>query len=221
MILLGSFEVKTLKEDILMFQTRKNIYEFLHLIFSEPLLEKDFLEIREKGNLIALKDFGNGGLFLYDFFTSKDLSRLKDEKQEFYRLFIGPNVLLAPPWESVYRGRDRIINDFPALEISQLYDDFGIELSRKNNEIEDHLVLELEFMVYLIKNSFTGSKFNYYFLEGQRRLLFEHFSKWIPAVASDIVRNSNSKLYKGAAILLHEFIKFDYEYIQELSSAEI
>ena len=36
-----------------------------------------------------------------------DAGFLEDVKAEYMHLFVGPDKLVAPPWESVYRGRTR------------------------------------------------------------------------------------------------------------------
>lgn len=213
-----SLEREIPEEHLSWYEERKNIYQFLHLLYSQPLSNGHFLTIKRQDNFKVFNNLGKGGTLLYDFFSNQHEANLKNEQQEFNKLFVGPGTLLAPPWESVYRGRDRILHDFPALEMSQLYDRFGIELIRDNIEAEDHLVLELEFMIYLIENSFTKGKVNDSFLDGQNLMLLKHFSKWIPDFSSDVIKHTESKLYKGAALLLYEFIMFDNQYIQELCS---
>ncbi|TMN23181.1 molecular chaperone TorD family protein [Lentibacillus cibarius] len=205
-----------LDKDISVFQFRQSMYELLHLLFAQPLLKKDYLEIQQQGNLEPIRSFGEGGELLYKFFTNNNVNNLKDEQQEFYRLFVGPGTLLAPPWESVYRGTDKILHDYPSLEMSQLYDRFGLELIKENIEAEDHLALELEFIIYLIEKGLTDNKFISLFTEGQRLLVLHHFSKWIPDFSRDVVKHTESDLYKGSALLLDEFIRFDSQYLQEL-----
>lgn len=211
-------EKQALEHDLDEFQARKNMYLFLHLLFSKPLSTENYMEIHQQENLEGLKELGKGGPLLYDFFSKQEQNDLKNERQEYYRLFIGPGTVLAPPWESVYRGRDKIIYDFPSREMNQLYDRFGLELANKNQEAEDHISLELEFMIYLIEKKLNKDENDFIFVEGQWWMLSKHLSKWIPEFSYDVVSHTKSKFFKGAALLLNEFIIYDYQYMKHLLS---
>lgn len=211
--------MKTLsKEYQNILNVRVSIYRFLHLIYSERLSRENFNVIKEKGDIEILLECGEGGEMLYHYFKSNMSVDLKQEEQEFNRLFVGPGPLIAPPWESVYRSKDRITHDFPALQMADLYKSFDIEFTRKYKEAEDHLSLQLEFMIYLINNSINEEWIKVRFLEGQEKLIHLHLCKWIPNFTQDVIDNTNSILYEGAAKLLNEFIEYDAAFIQEVCS---
>jgi len=202
-------------------ELRKNMYILLQKLLSQPLSKNDYIQIKSNGNLDVIKDFGEGGEIIYNFFTVDNGTNPSVHEQEYYKLFIGPGTLLAPPWESVYRGRDRILYDYPSLEVAKIYDSFGLELIERNIEAEDHLVIELEFMIHLIESSSKENGIVSRFIDGQDLMLSQHLSKWIPGFTRDVLDNTESTLYRGLALLLNDFISFDTAYIKELSLQEI
>lgn len=70
-------------------------------------------------------------------------------KRDYARLFIGPDHLLAVPWESVYRNEERLLFDQHTLQVRAYYQRFGMEIPRLNVEPDDHIGLEFRFVAFL------------------------------------------------------------------------
>ena len=49
-----------------------------------------------------------------------DTGFLAELRDEYTRLFVGPDKLVAPPWESVYRGEDAMLFQEVTLEVREI-----------------------------------------------------------------------------------------------------
>ncbi|WP_043933716.1 TorD/DmsD family molecular chaperone [Bacillus sp. EB01] len=197
---------------------RKNFYEFTHQLFSSPLDLNSLNSIKLFGNIEGLLELGDGGKALFHFFTKAGEDELKLEEIQFARLFIGPLSLPAPPWESFYKSRERLLFDDSMYEVRRAYHESGLKFFKENKEPDDHLLTELEFMIHLSRRSVSEtepSKLNdlfqrqYYFLDKQ-------LGSWVPLFAEKLAGKSDSVLYVGAARLLADFITEDKECLKEL-----
>ncbi|GIG34771.1 TorD/DmsD family molecular chaperone [Cellulomonas pakistanensis] len=75
-----------------------------------------------------------------------DLDAVRRDHQA---LFVGPGPLLAPPYESVHRGRERLLFEAPTFEVRAAYRAFDRVAPALNREPDDHLGLELDFVAHL------------------------------------------------------------------------
>lgn len=75
-----------------------------------------------------------------------DLAALRRDHQT---LFTGPGPLLAPPYESVHRSRDRLLFEAPTFAVRAAYRAFDRVAPALNREPDDHLGLELDFVAHL------------------------------------------------------------------------
>ena len=69
-------------------------------------------------------------------------------KVDYTRLFLGPYLLLAPPYGSLYLENTRTVMGDSTMDAKQRYQEAGLDLTLK--EAPDHVAIELEFMYYLI-----------------------------------------------------------------------
>lgn len=118
-------------------------------------------------------------------------------KADYQQLFIGPGHLPAPPWESVYRSDERIIFDWPTLEVREEYRKMGLAVTR-TNEPDDHMGLELLFMALLAERQAGGDEGA---AAAQNAFLKEHLLTWAPAFCADVVAHAQTDLYRGLGLL--------------------
>lgn len=64
-------------------------------------------------------------------------------------LFSGPSPK-SPPWESVWLERDKLLFGRQTEKVHNFYADWGIEIQQAGSEPEDHLGLELAFLLFLL-----------------------------------------------------------------------
>lgn len=99
--------------------------------------------------------------------------------------------------------------------------EFNLYFQNESKEPEDHISIELEFMIYLIDEAIKSikegdeNKFSRA-LEYQFLLLNDHLMNWIDPFTDDIQSATTSSLYKGSALLLRDFINQDYQYLLDI-----
>lgn len=197
---------------------RLKIYQFLYLLFSAHLTEDTLKELREKGGLEELALLNDGGAKISGFLMTCTPDQLKEQQHEYTSLFVGPGICKAPLWESYYTSKERILFGESTLEVRKAFRDFRLAFIDENRYPEDHLLLEFEFMMFLInkmgkENDLAALSFLY---EKQMEFLELHLGKWIPLFCERVAANTDSQLYSGAAKLLQEFIIFEIDLLREL-----
>lgn len=147
----------------------------------------------------------------------RSLLREKDAllkaKQEFNRLFVGPHSLPAPLWESVYLGREHLLFDEQTIQVRDCYHNYGLHFVRENNEPDDHIVVELEFLSYLTQQIFESEEeaSTKMLIEGQAYFLNQHLAKWAPTFCDKLYIATKLPLYQCTAQLLQEYIELEQQ----------
>ncbi|APC08550.1 TorD/DmsD family molecular chaperone [Neomoorella thermoacetica] len=143
----------------------------------------------------------------------QDLEAYRQELQgDYNRLFVGPGHLEAPPWESVYRSKEHLLFGEETLAVREFYRSFGLESRKKNQEPDDHLGLELEFMARLCREAAASIQSGGdadRFLAGQGRFLEEHLEQWVPALTADIQRAARTDFFRGLALFTRGWLAED------------
>ena len=202
--------------------SRKNFYQILHTLFLEPTNQDLLFDLGRVGNFEELKEFHEGGEILASFFAQfTTIEKVDAEREEYRRLFIGPGELVAPPWESYYRSKERLLFEEWTLQVRELYHQFGLQYIREKNEPDDHLLLELEFMIFLIELNLQASESEKIreMITIQINFINEHLTIWIPEFCKRVMDSTHSALYLGAAMLLEDFLNFDLTSLLEIKEA--
>lgn len=197
-----------------------NTYKVLFFLFSEPLNEELYDQVKNSGMMIGLSEVFEEGQILEDYFETLEVANFDELAEEYRRLFIGPNMINAPLWESFYTDEKNLLFSKSTFQIRDLLLKSGREYILKNNEPEDHLLVELEFAIYLINENLrtyeeTG-EFNKTLLEDHLNLLTNHLCVWVPQLGERIRKHSTTPLYVGSSYFLESFLKFDEETVREL-----
>ena len=203
------------------FLSRKKYYQLLHLLFSVPDTGELLVEIQNNGNLQELEEIHDGGKILRNVFEHMTAEQIDRENEEYQRLFIGPGPLVAPPWESYYRSREHLLFEEWTYQIREQYHLFGLQYKNENNEPDDHLLLELEFMLYLVDSCLQETKTDRLveLISSQIHFLENHLTMWIPYFCKRIIEQTNSQLYLGASMLLEDILTFDLTTLLEVREA--
>lgn len=204
-------ELKSLLAD------RKLFYQFFYLLFQQPLNSERLGELRSFSNLRGLAIDFEGGTILWHNINHLSKHKLTAEQAEYRRLFIGPGPLAAPPWESFYLSKgERCI-----FEVRKAYSRHGIKFRMEDHEPDDHLLFELEYMIFLAEQCIheCGTGRLEEMMNETIRFLEEHLLRWIPLFSKRLLNVTNSELYVGAALLLSDFISNDYETLVRESEA--
>ncbi len=203
------------------FKARKNVYQLLHFLFQEPVYESALLEVRDSGKISELAEMHEGGKILSSFFSSLTKQQIKAEREEYQRLFLGPGPICVPPWESYYRSKDHLLFEEWTYQVRKEYHRFGLTFIRENKEPDDHLLLELEYMIFLVNMCLqkVETVALRQLIEDQISFIENHLMVWIPQLCQRVIDCSNSQLYIGAALLLTDFLDFDLDTLHEVKEA--
>ena len=143
--------------------------------------------------------------------TSAQIGGMSDEafadlEIDYTRLFVGPNRLLAAPWESAYTNKDRAIFQLEAVSVKNWYARFELGLASAINEPADHVGLELAFLADLAARTVAaagtrdGAEVRR-LVDAQRGFLKQHILPWVTRWTDDVVRHASTDLYRGLAWL--------------------
>jgi len=140
---------------------------------------------------------------------------------DYTRLFIGPDRLPAPPWESAYRTEDRLLFQAETLAVREAYLTYGFQNRNYLQEPDDHIGLELEFMEqtcrlaaqYVQAGNMAAVTA---ICTDQLHFLTDHLLTWGPAFATDVAGSARTGFYRGMAQLLAGFLPVDRGVLVEL-----
>jgi putative dimethyl sulfoxide reductase chaperone len=205
---------------------RAYLYRLLqNLLGNEPAIESiQILSSEHTQTSLSLLSLEVSLDLVRDFmvqFNSHQEDTLDKARSEYTRLFIGPTKLPAPPWESVYVTKDRLIFQESTLKVRQWYLKYSFLPVHYRSEADDHIALELDFMYNLsclADTAFDEGNFNEacQILKDQKAFLEEHLLIWVPQFVTDLEAATSHSLYRGMASLLIEFLKADLAVTDEI-----
>ena len=148
-------------------------------------------------------------------------SVLEQVKSEYMQLFVGPDRLVAPPWESVYRGEDAMLFQQSTLEVREIYGRYGMQAESYRRVPDDSLALELAFMTELAQramNAFQNGESEELIrnLRGSQEFLQKHLLRWIPKFLERMAGAPSELLYPKLSLILDSFLKKDEESLAEI-----
>lgn len=202
-------------------QGRVYLYTLLRDLLLEPMNEDLLIRLLEDSDLQELAQFSEGAKQILESLNEADKSNpsdfLKQANNEYMRLFVGPGHVRVPIWESVYFDKEGLMFGERTLQVRAFYEKHGLEFQFKNQQPEDHLAVELDFMLFLLQQE-KESKCNCDLVSSRKEqieFLKNHISTWYHLFAEKIIKHSNNKLFIGIAYLLVEVILMDIETIIE------
>lgn len=211
---------------------RLYIYSLLHKVFgrdpNEELLE--LLTSETSGGAFALLSSEEddlmakaGGFFSKVRTEMAEPEYLDKVKTEYMRLFVGPIKFVAPPWESVYRGKEGMLFQPSTLTVRNIYKRYGMIPQGYPRVADDSLALEMAFMAELANRAVkaladgddAALKEN---LSGSYDFLKVHLLYWIPKFIDRLKDAPSNHLYPQMCLILDSFLKQDFEVLGEILS---
>lgn len=122
---------------------------------------------------------------------------------EFNRLFVGPEKLLAAPFETVYRSDERVLMRQATLSVRQAYEAAGVQVAAKNAWPDDHAAYECAFMAELAARCGSEDALKVEAAqEAYAAFAAEHLARWVPGHVAAIRANTRNQACLGFADLL-------------------
>jgi DMSO reductase family type II enzyme chaperone len=144
-------------------------------------------------------------------------------RQEFEAAYISAFVTDMPsPSVSLYEGSYRVSGEKPALllELKGFYRNFGLSMAAKDNDLEDALAAELEFMQFLAAKlavAETGALDPLPYLRAQKDFLERHLAVWLPALAAETAHKLKLPFFTTLAALAGDFVAQDARQLAEMT----
>lgn len=144
-------------------------------------------------------------------------------RKEFAFLFLTPHGVY--PFESIYRGKKKLLMDRPWEEVRGFYRSVGLEKDKSEMHPEDHIAVELGFMATFAfltssagenESAEEGTEDLPGLLQVQQSFLQEHLLKWIPDFCNDMEQKSRNDFYRAVAALTREFVWADSAALEEV-----
>lgn len=183
------------------------IYSIFCQYYSDQILEEDTfpLVLEILNDCVYENPSVNEALILL---KNSSIQEIQLARYDFNRLFIGPDKLLAPPYESVYRAKDRVLMQQDTAIIRNFYKEAGLEVQNKYSEPDDHIMFELEFICYLLHQVLTSSSVEdkKRFLELYKVFMKTRFIPWVDEHCKDVILHGQSDICVGFAKLLQGVI---------------
>ena len=114
-------------------------------------------------------------------FAAPDVERPHDAEAaqlEYTRLFIGSFKMYAPPYASYYVDGEHQVYGPTTMEVAQLYEQFGLELSASEHEPADHIRYLLAFAAQLAATYEQRGQEE--FAEAYRDFVALYILRWLP-----------------------------------------
>ena len=136
----------------------------------------------------------------------------RDLERDHAHLFIGPEIAV-PPWESVWRDKDRLLFGESTFAVRDAYARFGLGADRPGNEPDDHLGREFGFLGHLAGLAASGPEASELPesmespasgpnpLDAARTFLDDHLLMWMPMVREAMQRAARTPHYAALALL--------------------
>lgn len=137
---------------------------------------------------------------------------------DFNRLFVGPDKLQAPPYESVYRDEGQIMG--PSTKaVRSYYQAEGLQSNRQGQEPDDHIGIELEFLSYLTNTVLLArkkemSKVISYYQELYNDFLKKHLLQWGTEFAELVAAEAQTQFMEGIGLYLKAVLKEEGLYVK-------
>jgi len=208
-------------------------------IFAYDVLRRTFLQEPCKGYLQTMAEPGFIQLFpflqenqeiyqgIHQVINYLENNNVLDHKVydqlhwDYTRLFIGPYQLPAPLWESAYLSEERLLFQESTLQVRHTYAKYGFLPHQYQQEADDHLGLELDFMYQLacLAGKKQGSDVEKLreVVQDSQEFLQNHLLNWIPQLTHDIKNSATTGFYQGIAKVLDGYLQLDGAVLQELT----
>ncbi|MGC5328975.1 TorD/DmsD family molecular chaperone [Brevibacillus sp. SYSU BS000544] len=184
---------------------KANLYKILSIMYEQPTenFPELFDPLTECIEGLSPNLHSVVSLLRIDFESQMgDLTQLKVAHA---KLFIGPFEVQAAPYSSVYLEGDRRVMGESTMFAAEQYQLAGVGMTLDYKEPPDHIVVEMEFLYYLLASYLNSGEERY--LEIYKTFLNRHLGLWVKQFTSAIEENASSSFYKYIAIITQQFIK--------------
>ena len=195
---------------------------FLSLALWDPLSPNLLLDLAKSESLQDWPvrpqnpDTETGIGLILEFLREDPAEKADELRIDFTRLFTGPGSSLAPPYESVYLGREKILFEAPTFDVRNIYRKFHLRIRSLNKIPDDHISCELAFLSEIcsrfsdVSNNEASDS-----ADALRSFLESHILLWSDMFIDRVMEHARSDFYQGIALLLRGTLKAFSFYIEK------
>ena len=210
---------------------RENMYRFLGRLYK---LEADQPLLDQMEGMCFPAECGDGELaqgyrMLEEYLRRLGNDSLTDLAVDYARVFLGAGIAgdtVAYPYESVYTSPKRLIMQEARDQVVAAYRVKGLVKEETLDFPEDHIALELEFMVHLCHETQQALVTQDWpavsdCLKEQMDFLAQHLLNWVPAFCGDTQKYAETEFYKAVAKITNGYLHLERAILEELIDGTI
>jgi len=187
-------------------------FRFLSRIYLE-IPSRKFIDEIFKNNLFFewpiaenQKTVSRGLEILQDYSSQWKPVLMESLKQDYTRLFIGLEKILAPPYASVYLSEEHLLYEKPVLDVRRFYEKIGLSVNPIKRQPDDHIGFELYCLSFLCENAAQSAKKKEIlkidgYLTALSEFLSDHLNPWLNLFLSKVWDNAQTSYFLGTAFL--------------------
>ena len=158
--------------------------------------------------------------------SSNDADYISRLYNEYMRLFVGPQKLPAPPWESVYRSHQGLLFQESTLTIREIYRKQGFEAEGYPRVADDSLALELDFMGRMAERAQAALADDNMEALSEALTVSESFVRvhllyFVPQMLERLSTTTFRLFYPQMLKILVSFMETDLQLVHEMLKAEL
>jgi putative dimethyl sulfoxide reductase chaperone len=140
---------------------------------------------------------------------------------EYNRLFVGPALLIAPPYESVYRTEDHLVMGETTLEVRRAYREANLVVRKTFKEPEDHIATELEYLAALQGRCLDALEKDdprevQRLVHQEQSFAENHLLLWVPEFCKRIREGARMEFFRALADVLSLFVVKDMDILKAI-----
>jgi TorA maturation chaperone TorD len=207
---------------------RENLYRFLGRIYKVEIDQAllDQMKVMSFPSECGEAELSEGYRMLADYLRRPGLDPLTDLAVDYAKVFLGAGISegdVAYPFESVYTSKERLIMQEARDQVLAVYRAKGLDKAETLDYPEDHIALELEFMVHLCEETRHALDAQDWpavsnCIQEQKDFLTQHLLNWVPRFCADVEKCADTELYKAVGKVTNGYLHMEQAILEDLAA---
>jgi TorA maturation chaperone TorD len=141
-------------------------------------------------------------------------AEIKEIAVDYTELFCGMKPAAPFPYESIYRGKRRMLMQEPASEVKRVYEADGYLLDREgSNEPADHISHEFGYLSSLLSGALNALRTTETkapeaarFIQKKDDFVSQHVQLWVPVFCNEVKQQANTEFFRLIAVMTEQAV---------------
>lgn len=207
-------------ENLKWLEGRIVVYDLLRQLYLRPPTPEVLSLVRSlRLNLEAAPGAIRKGLELLQG-SSGDKTVVPALVAEYTRLFVGPEQVPVPPFESCYRTGDSLVMQEVTTQVRRAYLEAGLLARRLYSDPDDHVGMEWEFLYALAEKAADAqargdaTEVEIWHVK-RRRFLEDHLLRWGPQFCDRLLAAASHPFFRGLALFTQGVLDVEAQELAE------